>query len=256
MSKLFYLILIALAFISGCSSDTSDSDKELDNAAVEVALGGSKTVEFYAEDSLMVTADFYPNAEAKALIILCHQAGFSRAEYKDIAPRLIDSGYACLAIDQRSGNEVYGVANETFKRANDLNLPISYLEARKDVEAAINYAAENSNMDIYVWGSSYSASLALMVANSDERVKKAIAFSPGEYFNDRNLLKTSVVGMKVPVFVTGSLAELEMVVDPITNIIPKNNLVYFKPTFPSDHGSKALNTAMAEEIYTALFDFL
>ena len=51
------------------------------------------------------------------LIVLCHQAGGSRGEYREIAPRLNKLGYQCLAIDQRAGGQVKGVVNETYRAA-------------------------------------------------------------------------------------------------------------------------------------------
>ena len=45
------------------------------------------------------------------VLVLFHQAGWSRGEYREIAPKLNELGYICLAIDQRSGKGVNGVAN-------------------------------------------------------------------------------------------------------------------------------------------------
>jgi len=41
----------------------------------------------------------YPNDGASEIVLLFHQAGFSRGEFKNIAPRLVDSGFECLAVD-------------------------------------------------------------------------------------------------------------------------------------------------------------
>lgn len=46
------------------------------------------------------------------MILLFHQAGSSKAEYATISPRLVAAGYSALAIDQRSGGELFG-SNET-----------------------------------------------------------------------------------------------------------------------------------------------
>ena len=115
MKKLFYII-IGLVVLGGCSKSSSEegsSEGNLDKEIIDVPLGEAVKVTFNSKDGLPITADFYQNPNAKSIIILCHQAGFSRGEYKEIAPRLVDSGYACLAIDLRSGNQVNEVINET-----------------------------------------------------------------------------------------------------------------------------------------------
>ena len=52
-----------------------------------------ETVTFFSSDSLEITADFY---EAKAefpYVLLFHQAGSSRGEYRDVAKRFQKLGY-------------------------------------------------------------------------------------------------------------------------------------------------------------------
>ena len=238
---------------------TSDGDKgELAEVSDIVALGEAGLVTFSSADGLSVTADYYPNEDATKLIILCHQAGFSRGEYKDIAKVLLDSGYACLAIDQRSGKEVHGIVNETAKLAAEKGLSQEYMDARPDVEAAINFVAQNSEKEIYLWGSSYSASLALIVANVDPRVKKVIAFSPGEYFSNPNSVRSLIVGLTKPCFITGGNAEYDMMTEKIVMAVPSNNLVAVKPEGLSDHGSKTLwsTSPSTKATYKKLFRFL
>ena len=68
------------------------------------------TIRFPSEDGLMVTADLYieKNEKDAPFIILYHQAGWSRGEYAQIAPRLNALGFNCLAVDLRSGGKVNG----------------------------------------------------------------------------------------------------------------------------------------------------
>jgi len=68
-------------------------------------------VEFASLDGLKVTADVYAssNDPSKPFIILCHQARWSRGEYREIAPKLNKLGFNCMAIDQRSGDSVNDV---------------------------------------------------------------------------------------------------------------------------------------------------
>ena len=78
-----------------------------------------QTVHFDSADGLKITADLYlSHDKSKPFVVLCHQASWSRGEYREIAPKLIALGFNCMAIDQRSGNEVNDVKNETADLAN------------------------------------------------------------------------------------------------------------------------------------------
>ena len=99
-----------------------------------------ETIQFNSGDGIRVTADLYMTESADApFIILFHQAGYSRGEYREIAPRLNALGYNCMAVDQRSGKEVAGIQNLTHKMAVENNLPTEYLDALTDIEAAYVY---------------------------------------------------------------------------------------------------------------------
>ncbi|MDA7526298.1 hypothetical protein N8525_03960 [Verrucomicrobiales bacterium] len=78
-----------------------------------------EAVTFPSEDNLSVTADFYPttNRTQTPIIVLFHQANWSRGEYREIAPRLQDLRFQALAVGQRSGNAVNGATNHTAKQA-------------------------------------------------------------------------------------------------------------------------------------------
>src|ERR1051326_2881810 len=73
----------------------------------------TQKITFPASDGVIVTADLYFISDSLPYMILCHQAGYSRAEYAETAGKFCHLGYNCLAIDQRSGKEVNGVKNET-----------------------------------------------------------------------------------------------------------------------------------------------
>src|ERR1041384_2600098 len=120
------------------------------------ATAGQTTVTFHSSDSVTITADWYPAAENAPVILLCHQARFSRGEYKDIAPRLNKFGFNCLAIDQRSGDEVNDVRNETASIAKRSGRKTDYLESEKDIIAAVKYLNDKYRKRIIIWGSAYS----------------------------------------------------------------------------------------------------
>ena len=144
------------------------------------------SVTFPSEDGLEVTADIYLSGlpGARPVIVLFHQAGFSRGEYREIAPRLVDLGFECIAVDQRSGNQVHGVINETAKRAKEATHNTQFEDALQDMRAALRYArTQHPDSAVIGWGSSYSSSLILTIsADAPELVDGTLSFSPGEYF--------------------------------------------------------------------------
>ena len=125
-----------------------------------------KEVDFPTAGGIQAHADLYlPKKKVSTLIILFHQAGWSRGEYREIAPKLVAQGYQVLAVDQRSGNAVNGVPNETHRRANEKKAGTNYLDAYADLQAALKYATHRLKAKrIIVWGSSYSASLVFRLA--------------------------------------------------------------------------------------------
>ncbi len=124
-----------------------------------------ETLHFKARDGVNITADLYMTSAAEApFILLFHQAGYSRGEYKEIAPKLNQLGFNCLAIDQRSGDKVNGIINETHIDAKKLNKPTQYIDAIPDLEAAYAYVRNKLNPNkMIIWGSSYSAALTFFL---------------------------------------------------------------------------------------------
>ncbi len=97
-----------------------------------------KRIEFKSLDGLLISADLYGDISNKTpMILLFHQAGWSRGEYREIAPKLVELGFNCMAIDQRSGDSVNDVQNETKVRAEEAGKSTSYLDALQDMEAAL-----------------------------------------------------------------------------------------------------------------------
>lgn len=214
-------------------------------------------VSFPSGDSLTITADKYIRDGKEPLILLCHQAGFSRGEYKITALKLNQAGYSCMAIDQRSGKEANGVINQTAKLAEEKGLPTAYLDARQDIEAAIDYMYEQSgHHPIVLVGSSYSASLALMIAKDNFKVRAVAAFSPGEYFKGINI-QEQLSGMSTAVFVTSSQKETPGV-EKLVSKIDEHRVTQFKPELAGIHGSRALwsSTEGHEAYWEAFSSFL
>lgn len=269
------LAVAAALTLGGCTMKTQQSPNETpkitgtemtaepaaDTPAPVAPESSVETITFEATDGLTVTADLYLCGASDApFILLFHQAGYSRGEYLEIAPQLGAMGYDCLAVDQRSGNTCNGVVNETHKAAAAENLPGGYTDAYADLEGALNYVTEQyAPKKLIAWGSSYSASLTLILASEHPReVQAALAFSPGEYFLFRD---QSVAGYAAkitqPVFITSAKSE-ESAWRKIADAIPSKGCKFFVPKGDGVHGSSALfaSTPNHAEYWDAVKSFL
>lgn len=220
--------------------------------------GAQTTIEFPSKDGLMITADVYRVDKTAPFIVLCHKANSSRGEYRETAKKLNELGFNCLALDARSGKEMNGVENQTAKRAREKGLPTDYLDAERDIIAAVDYTFElGGGEPVILFGSSYSSSLDLKIGAENPKVKAIIAFSPGEYFGKKLSLKRSIDGLDKPTFVTSSRSEAPQVTELLEGL-PSSKLVHFIPTGEGIHGSAALWSTQPnhEEYWKALKAFL
>lgn len=200
---------------------------------------------FPSSDGVPITADVYGQDKSLPYIILFHQANFSRGEYLETAPKLQKLGYNCLAVDLRSGKEVNYIQNETAAAAKAKNLPSDYLDAEKDILAAIAYVKTISNKRIILFGSSYSASLVLKIANQNPSINAVIAFSPGEYFESLKI-KTTIEKFDKPLFIASTVSEKTYIKDMVSDV-NKAYITWFTPIKSKGvHGSRALWAASPE----------
>ena len=208
----------------------------------ENTFAQTNTTTFSTEDGVTVTADLYliENEEAP-FIILFHQAGYSRGEYLEIAPKLNELGFNCMAIDQRSGKGVNGIENSTFKNASQLGKKTKYPDAIPDLEAALQFVRNKYNPSkLIIWGSSYSAALVLYIGSKHpNEVHGILSFSPGEYFTiDNQKISSFLSKIPCPVFITSAKNEQENWQEMYDAI--KSDKIYFLPKIKGKHGSKAL----------------
>lgn len=205
------------------------------------------TLTFPSKDGLQITLDTYISVtDKRPLIVLFHQAGWSRGEYTEIAPKLNKLGFNAIAVDLRAGNKVNGVVNETAKRAKKSGKSVRYVDALQDVEAALVYARSlvGNKVKIIAWGSSYSAALVLKVAGDRPELANAVlSFSPGEYFKKMgkpaDWIQQSAKLYTRSVFITSARAEQKHW-RPIFNAIKSKKKVAFIPKAKGFHGSRAL----------------
>ncbi len=218
-----------------------------------------ETINFTSNDGVKITADLYMTHQTDApFIILYHQAGYSRGEYREIAPKLNELGFNCLAVDQRSGKEVNGVINQTHIEASKLDKPTEYIDAIPDLEAAYLYVKHSIKPNkIIIWGSSYSAAIVFFLGSAHYDINGILAFSPGEYFKiNGKEIKSYATKVECPVFITSAKNEYDQWKGIYTSL--KKNKSSFLPKNKGKHGSKALwvNNNGNEEYWNAVTNFL
>lgn len=170
--KMKYLIgFVALLIINSCGNTNVEKEPINEKENHEVS--------FYTSDSVKIYGEFLKVGKEATTIMLFHQAGSNaKGEYDSIAKVLYKKGYNVLAIDQRSGGQLYGSYNRTIAgfKANSY----TYCDVYSDMEATIDFLIiEGFNGHKIAWGSSYSAALVIrLAANRPKDVQGVLAFSP------------------------------------------------------------------------------
>jgi len=168
-------ILILLLITISCHFEQSGDSENGDVLPEEIS--------FYTEDSIKIYGDLYKLNSTMPLIIMFHQGGSNaKGEYTPIIPRLIEMGYNVLATDQRVGGQWYGGYNRTLAEIsnNGYGDGYGYCDAYNNLEGALHFAINLGFTDkLILWGSSYSASLAIKLADKNQQaVDGVLAFSP------------------------------------------------------------------------------
>jgi len=207
---------------------------------ISSSLKAQERVNFIADDGLLITADHYFIDESKPYILLFHQGEYSRGEYIHTAQKIVKFGYNCLAVDLRSGGEVNYIQNRTALRALQKGYSTDYLSSKKDIIAAINWVKKKNTKPIVLLGSSFSASLSLIVASERPDIKAVIAFSPGEFFNYNPSVKEAIKDINKPILVAASKKEKEYIVDLLKFVSPAYKTIFTPTDSKGEYGSKAL----------------
>ena len=175
----------------------------------------------------------------RSIALLFHQAHANRHEYDSVVPALQKLGFDTLAIDQRSGGDLFGGHNETVAK---LGASADYLAALPDLEAALAWARAQHYARIVAVGSSYSSSLVIVLAAKHPQGLSAIAsFSPGEYFDDKNQIKQAAARVTLPFYITTDPAEAGDVAEVLRDAHGAN-VVHYQPKV-GVHGASTLVAA-------------
>lgn len=175
----------------------------------------------------------------RSIALLFHQADANRHEYDSVVPALQKLGFDTLAIDQRSGGNLFGGHNETVAK---LGASADYAAALPDLEAALAWARTQHYARIVAVGSSYSSSLAIVLAAKHPQGLSAIAsFSPGEYFDDKNQIKQAAAKVDLPFYITTDPKEASDVAEVLRDA-HGTNIVHYQPKI-GVHGASTLVAA-------------
>jgi pimeloyl-ACP methyl ester carboxylesterase len=219
--------------------------------AVEEVKPSGDLMLMVAKDKTRIYGSKYQSTHNNSkIVLLFHQADSNRMEYEPLLSRIHIAGFDTLTVDQRSGGKRWEFDNVTVKR---LGKSSEHIEAYPDLEAALEYVIKRKYKTIVVVGSSYSASLAIVLASKNpDKVTAVAAFSPGEYFPDKNWIKTSAAILKVPLYITGATNENKRIEEVMVNM-NEDDFTYYQ-AFNSMHGASTLRQDMNPEGYKANMD--
>lgn len=199
----------------------------------------AQPVSFNAKDGVKIYGDFrLADGRSRGTILLFHMAGSNKSEYTPLAPILNKAGFTTLAIDQRSGGDLWGDVNKTAAKAKGGS---DFADVIPDLEAAIAYGIAHRTGPVAVWGSSYSSALVFVIAARHPKVKALLAFSPAEYIQGYSIEKEAAK-LSIPVFITsapdgGEISSGEA----LAKAVPDHRAVQYIPK-NGVHGSSTLRT--------------
>lgn len=287
MNKIYFFLSIAFSLTLACKSENT-TEKDISQVVADTANSNSsassmiiisndkggfdtiidhrakfhETVLFPSLDSILISGFYYHSSDTAPSILLCHQARWNKFEYDSIAVVLQSKGFNCLAIDQRSGG-LMGTKNErinqTQLRALEAEKATDYLDAEQDIIASIRYLYNKYKKPIILWGSSYSATLALYNGIENDSVAAVVSFSPGDYFKkEKGSLVTILKNTTKPFFLTSSLKESTEITKLLKNKKLNPSQIHFTPKNEGKHGASALwsENPNHDEYWNALNAFL
>jgi len=197
-------------------------------------------VEFTSEDSLVITADEYINADTLPYIVLLHDQGSSRGEFSDIIERFSKMNYNCLVPDLRNGGNASYVSNETVRRCRNNGYARTLDFVRADIRAAVSYAHLKSGSPVILIGAGANGSLALLDAVSDTLVKAVIALSPREYFRPGINIEDEISELSQPVLITSTHLEYPYVLQMTSQVDEKYKTIFAPSEKAGERGTRAL----------------
>ncbi|MEO9512598.1 MAG: hypothetical protein ABJN84_03800 [Flavobacteriaceae bacterium] len=207
MKKVILLSICILFLFSACQKKSKPE--------ATIKSDSAKEISFITSDGIKIYGDLYEIDKTSPVILLFHQGGSNgRAEYGSIIPKLVDKGFNILAIDQRMGGQIYGNYNRTLTHISDHSFgnPYSYCDAYNNLEGALDFIVNSEfTGNKIVWGSSYSASLAIQLASQNQdKIDGVLAFSPASGGSMKNCLPDPYFeALKIPLLLLRPPNEME-----------------------------------------------
>lgn len=254
MKNLCFIVLL-LVIVSCQKKETKDETTFRPETTTEI--------HFFASDSVKVYGDLYEKHKSAPTLIIFHQGGSNtRAEYQSIIPKLHKEGFNILTIDQRVGGQYYyGGYNRTV--AQIPKNEYGYCDAYPDMVAALNYVKDSGfNGKTILWGSSYSATLALKLADNNQRaVDGVLAFSPASGKPMEGCQPNAhIEALKVPLLLMKPASEMESERSQTQVRLAKKNGHEVYVADNGVHGSSMLDESRIEgsaaETWKVVMDFL
>jgi dienelactone hydrolase len=221
----------------------------LNSFFVGARVSSPAPVELTSSDKVRVTAEAYRAKSPRGCILMVHQSGSSRGEFRTIAPELVKEGFTTLAIDGRWGRRDYwnAVWNETARRYGTIEVmdrkdteAARKIESTNDIIAGANWLKVNGCRSIIVWGSSIHANAVMKLASTEPALlKAAVAFSPGDYRGRyaEGEMRAIAERIKVPTFIAIA-ADEEDIASPVYQGVAPERLTLYRSI--GRHGSAIL----------------
>nr|WP_299385320.1 hypothetical protein [Allomuricauda sp.] len=247
MRMLSLAFLGALVLLGSCKNEPKPEAQP--EPVPEPKLG--REISFYTPDSIQIIGDLYEQDKQGKTILLFHQGGSNtRGEYAPIIPRLLEEGYNILAIDQRVGGQYYGSYNRTLA-----NIPThgfgdgyGYCDAYNNLESALDYVLNSGfTGDKIIWGSSYSASLGIQLANNRQQdISGVLAFSPASGNSMKDCLPNGYFEtIEIPLLILRPPHEMERETSKLQSEMAK---VHGHKTFVPEHGVHGSSMLVTERV--------
>ncbi|WP_299126230.1 alpha/beta fold hydrolase [uncultured Winogradskyella sp.] len=208
MKKTIFIITILICALTSCKQSTASYEA----SSIKETKKVFEEISFITKDSIKVYGDLYEKDKSAPTLLIFHQGGSNtRAEYKSIIPVLEKEGFNILTIDQRVGGQYfYGGYNRTVAEISKNEF--HYCDAYPDMVSALEYIINKGFTGKKIlWGSSYSATLALQLADENKDVIDGVlAFSPasGDAMKDCQPIPY-IESLKLPLLLMKPTSEMQ-----------------------------------------------
>jgi pimeloyl-ACP methyl ester carboxylesterase len=220
-----------------------------------------EVVEIPLPDASSLYAVVHTAVADKPLILMFHQAGSNvHGEYVSIWPRLQAEGFGYVAVDLRTGGQLYGDYNRSVAPRTSL---ISLCDAYEDVESAFLYVKTRwPESSIVAWGSSFSAAHVISLASKfPDDIEKVVAFSPSSGGPMKDCKADAFLeNLSIPLLLIRPESELEIpsVQEQFQLAVDSKHETFIAR--PGYHGASNLDGSRVqgpvEETWQVLLDFL